>query len=208
MNGRQYSPDFLRNEDIWAEAEKIRSKYWPEKTLPVESELIVERIGLQVVPTQLPAKFDAFLALNAREVYIDLETYQDERYENRLRFSFAHELGHYVLHLEIMSAIDVTTVDEYQQLWEGIHEDDYRSCEYQANEFAGRLLAPVNELSKELSAQIIKLPEPIEKVRTLIERYPDDIRLRMSSRINRKFGVSSEVIAKRLLREEIWPPKL
>lgn len=65
MKGRQYSPDFLRNEDIWAKAEQVRSTYWPENTLPVESDLIVERIGLQVVPTLLPVKFDAFLALNA-----------------------------------------------------------------------------------------------------------------------------------------------
>lgn len=107
-----------------------------------------------------------------------------------------------------MSAINVTTVDEYQQLWEGIHEDDYRSFEYQADEFAGRLLTPVNELSQELSAQIIKLPKPIEEIRKLIEIFPDDIRSRVSSRINRKFGVSSEVIAKRLLREKIWPPEL
>jgi Zn-dependent peptidase ImmA (M78 family) len=208
MKDRHYSPDFLRNEDIWARAEEVRRDYWPDNSLPVESDLIVEQIGLQVVPTPLPVKFDAFLALNAREIYIDLGTYRDERYENRLRFSFAHELGHYILHRELMSAIDVTTVDEYQRLWEGIHEDDYRSCEYQANEFAGRLLVPVEELRQELKVQIRNLSEPLTRIRELIDTFPDDIRLRLSSRINRKFGVSSEVIAKRLLRERIWPPEL
>jgi len=70
----------------------------------VNVEHIIEHsLGLDIIPVHGIRKFekiDAYLKSDRSAIVVDIEQYMDvqNRYENRLRFSFAHEIGHYVLH--------------------------------------------------------------------------------------------------------------
>lgn len=59
----------------------------------------------------------------------------------RFRFTMAHELGHYVLHLPLFKEQGVISVGESENTI-SISESDSRRLEYQANKFASSLLMP------------------------------------------------------------------
>jgi predicted SprT family Zn-dependent metalloprotease len=78
---------------------------------------------------------DAFLKTDFTGIVIDGKQYTDARYANRLRFSLAHELGHYVLHKEYYRDINIKTVEDYKYYTTTIDERDWKALEWQANEF-------------------------------------------------------------------------
>lgn len=65
----------------------------------------------------------------------------------RQRFTMAHELGHYMLHKGKNTEFADTTF---------FRSDDMSSIEYQANEFAARLLIPENLLRKLIDENKVK----------------------------------------------------
>ncbi len=67
------------------------------------------------------------------------------RHDGRLNFTLAHELGHYLLHRQLISEIKYCSRDEMSQ-W---HERE-NSIECEANEFAAHLLMPVEDVAKRL----------------------------------------------------------
>lgn len=81
----------------------------------------------------------------------------------RLNFSLAHEIGHIELnHAQIFKLLDtakkISNDDEYWSFYEGLSEDEFSMIKYywnneyllerEADEFAGQLLVPLEELSK------------------------------------------------------------
>jgi len=85
-----------------------------------------------------------------------------------------------------------------------IPEVEYGWVEWQAYEFAGRLLVPAEPL-REAFHTAIKSAQAAGYADWLAA---DEAALDyISTRIASKFGVSSEVIAKRLRVEKLWPPK-
>jgi len=84
-------------------------------------------------------------------------------------------------------------------------ESEYASFEWQANEFAGRLLVPYDMLKSEVD----KVYEIIKKdpdLRDYLKRDQDALLSRVAPSLRRKFGVSEKVIKTRVGREELWPP--
>jgi hypothetical protein len=110
---------FIPKKEIGDLTEEFRRSYWPENTIPVDMEFIIEaRLNLSIVPdhdVRQMVSIDAYLKTNLREIVVDYDQYMDEenRYEKRLRFSFAHEIGHYVLHRKIYENFDINTPQEY-----------------------------------------------------------------------------------------------
>ena len=45
--------------------------------------------------------------------YVNNDYYIDDRYYPRVRFSFAHELGHLILHKTTIENLDFDSVDDY-----------------------------------------------------------------------------------------------
>jgi len=121
--------------------------------------------------------------------------------ESRLRFTFAHEVGHLVLHKEKIQQCDFRIEDDWIHFREDFLEEDLFWFEQQAYEFAGRLLVPRQELIKELK----KHQNKIHKFQSLINNEEDDILIQAISRvICDKFGVSHGVIYRRIRNERIW----
>ena len=198
---------FRSKQDLWSEADKFREKFWSGKNLPVDMELIIEmELGLTIEPItdlQRELDVDAFLKRDFSGIVVDLECFMDERFRNRFRFSLAHEIGHLILHRNLFDGYPINSIEEWKYFITGIPEEQYKYIEYQANEFAGRLLIPRNVLVEEIGKclGLIEDPQLIDYLR----KDPASVLSRISPRISRIFGVSDEVIQRRAEREEIWP---
>src|SRR4030042_6830436 len=100
----EFKCTFIPQEDIWRIGDDFRRQYWPSALLPVNVEWIIENgLMMDIIPEhgiRQYAKIDAYLRTDFSGIVVDIEQYMDQRgrYENRLRFSFAHEIGHFILH--------------------------------------------------------------------------------------------------------------
>jgi len=62
----------------------------------------------------------------------------------------AHEIGHFVLHKEIYESLVIENIEDYENFFANMSQDDYRFFESQANRFANYLLIPTDRLEKEI----------------------------------------------------------
>jgi len=206
LNPAYFKAPFIHRDDIWKQADSFRSKVWPSATIPIDVMDIVEfKLDLDIRPVsslRADVDIDALLMGDWQTIAVDQGQYMDDRYANRLRYSIAHELGHYVLHRSIFEKIPRSTPEEWLAFMLGMPEGEYSWLEYHAYEFAGRFLVPPDELAKELEA-VIALAEKSGVSR---EQLQDDANLSyLANGIARAFAISSDVIEKRLSREGLWP---
>jgi hypothetical protein len=68
--------------------------------------------------------------------------------EGRIRFTQAHELGHYVLHRTLQTEFNCT--DQDMDDWQA----DERQIETEADRFAGDLLMPLDDFRKQISSMV------------------------------------------------------
>jgi Zn-dependent peptidase ImmA (M78 family) len=193
---------------LWNIADEARIKYWPEASLPIDAEGIIEfRLKLDIEPIKnlLSAiDIDAYLKRDLSGIVVDYDCYMNDKFANRMRFSFAHELGHFFLHKELYLKFGVISPEDWKDFILNVPENEYRSFEWQANEFAGRLLVPYQELEAEME----KVGEILEEnnLRTFLSKDPDAVLSRISPMLCKPFGISTEVLEKRVKREGLWPP--
>jgi Zn-dependent peptidase ImmA (M78 family) len=196
--------------DVWAAVEAFRERHLACELarLPVDVFTLAElELRLDVIPfDDLFAKYesDAAITPDFSGIYVDAEAYilwekGPVWKQNRLRFSVAHELGHYVLHREIAATLNFNSFEGFVR-WTQSHEGQKYALEQAANEFAGRLLVPVERLRQlydEFSTEFdAKFPH---------WRAHQVIRYFLAESVAPKFGVNSQVIEVRLDREGIWP---
>ena len=130
----------------------------------------------------------------------------NDKFANRMRFSFAHELGHYFLHKELYTKFGVDSLGDWKEFILNVPENEHRNFEWQANEFAGRLIVPFPELAAEMK-RAKKILED-NKLIPFLKKDPDAVLSRISPTLCKPFGVSTEVIETRVKREGLWPPKI
>lgn len=97
-------------------------------------------------------RMDSAIVPKENTVYVDRDAIQawerrDRWVEKRLRFSVAHELGHFHLHREYHQGLKFIDFDQFKR-WIMDHRKNNR-MEDQADEFAGRLLVPPDVLREE-----------------------------------------------------------
>lgn len=199
MNGKR---------DVWSVVEDFRAQYVPELTnLPVDVLTVIElRLKLNVIP--FPDLFktysvDAAVLPDFSGIYVDERSYKYLEGQpiwqfNRLRFSLAHELGHIVLHKELVNNLKFSDLDDFLR-WTRMYEKDRYSLEMEANEFAGRLLVPVGRLKADFDVFVQRSQN----------QYPqwwtnERLRNELAQRLAESYGVSENVISVRLDREEFW----
>jgi hypothetical protein len=206
IDPKSFKAPFIPREKAWSEAERIRREHWPSGAVPVEVEEVLWGVGLELTPVhslKQAGDVDALLAGDLTRIIVDAEEYMDDRMQNRMRYSIAHERGHFVLHRECYQNIQYSSVDEWIEFVQSIPEDQYGYIEQHAYEFAGRLLVPVERLRSELASAVNRA-----QAAGFMEwdRSGDAAREYIGSSICRIFGVSSQVIEKRIVREQLWPP--
>jgi Zn-dependent peptidase ImmA (M78 family) len=185
-------------------AEEFRSRYVePVDRLPVP---IVEIVELKLELSPIPIyrlleeiDIDGFLTKDLKSICVDQDVYENPRKENRLRFTFAHEAGHLVLHRKEIQLCRFRTPAEWIHFREDFEEDDLGWFELQAYEFAGRLLVPRNPMIQEIEM----LSKKIQAYKKLAAGNEEQIVQAVSRLICKKFGVSAEVISRRIKSEKI-----
>jgi Zn-dependent peptidase ImmA (M78 family) len=194
----------LKFKDIRARAESFREKYVsPVDLVPVPIIDIVElKFGIMPILKKGLLKeidIDGFLTKDLKNIVIDEDVFNDDRQLNRLRFTYSHEIGHLILHENEIKQCDFRTQEDWIHFHEDFLRDDLDWFEQQAREFAGRLLVPKDILISELLSnreKIIKFERLVDSEEVLIEG--------ISGIICGRFGVSYQVIQKRIRRENIW----
>jgi hypothetical protein len=190
-------------------ADGVRVTYLPNGNIPIDSQYIAEfGLRLDIDPLRgLFAEFeiDAWLKPDLSGMVVDLDRYMNERFNNRLRFSFAHELGHYFLHRNLLKILHFASFSEWKEFILTLPEKEYKYFEWQANEFAGRLVVPLAELNFHLSAACEKIKED-DSLTQILAKDPGLVLSAISPTLCRPFGVSDEVIETRVEREGLWPP--
>ena len=198
------NPPRLQWSFIRDKAEEFRRNYVePVDLVPVPIVDIVElKLGIVPIPIDgLLSKIDidGFLTKDLKNICIDNRIYWDVRQINRLNFTYAHELGHLILHEEEIKQCDFRTPDDWMYFREDFLTDDLNWFESQAYEFAGRLLVPKEELEKE----ILNHKEKINQYKALVDNGEEELIEAVSRMICKKFQVSYYVIQKRIRKEGI-----
>lgn len=210
MNQAEFRSKWLRLEDIWDCAEAVRNRYWSAGKLPINIETIVEfKLKLDIDPEHnlmQRTDMEAYLRSDLTGIVVDYDHYMDEKFANRMRFSFAHELGHFFLHKDLYAVIVFESAEEWKEILLSLPDTEYRYFEYQANEFAGRLLVPRKDLVQEIekSVETLKRNNMLE----YLKGDPYAVLSGITPRLARIFGVSSDVIERRVDREKLWPPDI
>lgn len=197
---------------VWTAVEDFRRTYLAgqEERLPVDVFTVVElRLRLDVIPfDDLSAKYgiDAALVPDFTGIYVDAESYVLwERgpiwKQNRLRFSVAHELGHFVLHRDAAAKVSFKSFEEFARHFNANDGPKYQ-LEQEANEFAGRLLVPIERLREQFDRFA-------NQIRAIMPNWirSEDLRVKFAETVAPKFGVHAQAILTRLDREGLWPAR-
>ena len=204
---RKFKAPYNLKERIWQEADRLRATHPAGRSLPVKVLDLAEfDLGLDLVPADgLREQLDieALLMGDLRSILVDRHAFMSPRLEYRLRFSVAHEIGHFILHRDIYGGLKHATAKEWFDYISAIPDVEYGWVEWQAYEFAGRLLVPPEPLKKAFetaikSAKVAGYSDWLAADEAALDY--------IATRIAPKFGVSTEVIAKRLRAEKLWPP--
>ena len=205
FNPRNFKAPFITKETCWLEADAFRERYWPTNKAPVDVLKIAEhKLDLEIetlAGLREDCDADALLSLDRTALTVDLTEYMEDRFYNKLRFSVAHELGHYVLHTQVYDGVDLKTPREWIEFVLALPDDQYGFLEYHANEFAGRLLVPKDQLIEEFEKAITKA----ETAGFPREKLNDALIGSVAHEVAKAFEVSPDVIERRLYKGGIWP---
>ena len=204
---RHFKAPFIPKEEIWQKADRLRAAHPSGRELPVkvldfaEFDLHLDLVPVNGLREQLD--IDALLMGDLKSILVDKRAFMSPRLEYRLRFSVAHEIGHLILHRDIYAGLQHATAAEWFDYISAIPEVEYGWVEWQAYEFAGRLLVPPEPLREAFQAAIQSAQAAGYSDWLAADEAALDY---IATRIAPKFGVSVEVIAKRLRVEKLWPP--
>lgn len=202
----------MTNAEIWTKVEELRGRHetLAADKIPLDLISFAElELRLDLIPyDRLKDDFgaDAAILADFSGLYIDGEIF--DRIDqlrgsplNRLRFSIAHELGHLFLHREQFDAAAVTTNEHFLD-WLNEHNGRKYDLEREANEFAGRLLVPLDTLKSCFEALARAMDANYGRHAWISNT---DIRSKTAELIAPRFGVHPYAIETRFDRERIWP---
>ncbi len=196
----------LTQEKIRDEAENFRQANIFTPDLPVDIEHVAEAaLGIHIIPIkdlQKHCDMEGFISKDFKSIYVDEFLYLNDRYYKRVRFTIAHELGHYVLHRSTIDNQKFENENDWIKFRMGINDETLGWFETQASEFAGRLLVPVDPLAEEFRSARQKVMKKYSSWNSP-GISDDDLFAMVAPLICSRFDVSAEVIERRLRKENI-----
>jgi len=200
----------LSDREIREAADSYREKNWHDGKVPIDIELILERMGIDIVPVanfRSEVGVDACLSADLKTIHIDLGYYMDDRMAFRVRFSEAHELGHLILHRRLFEdyrKLGTKTILEWAQHIRDRFENEI--YEKEADEFASCLLVPERDLQIQYEKHYPVIYEEFRKRGIDLDSVPGDtLRSYLARPIHRTFEVSRVTIEVRLRKYGICP---
>lgn len=157
MNGLK--APFLNYAKLREIAKAVIDRYHASRSLPIPIEEIIEfQFGLDIIPIpglQRIIEVDAFLSQDLKTIAVDEAVYNGR--QRRYRFSLAHELGHLVLHKDIYKELSSNSIVDWKKNIQRLPDKEYSLLEWQAQNFAGLLLIPPEELAREVKRVLATL---------------------------------------------------
>lgn len=176
-------------------ANQFLNNYHPHLSLPIPIEEIAEQKLNLRIHEQMNLKkdydVDGFLTSGLTTIFIDFNLYMN--FENRTRFTIAHEIGHFVLHGGLFKNLGINSIEDLNIFATKLTDEEHGWLEYQAYSFASHVLVPTQPLINELKKRLGRIPslEAPEILATVTEDLLD------------VFQVSGDVLVRRLLKEGI-----
>jgi len=195
---------WLEIDDLRRRAEDFLRQKHPGGELPVPVELIVERMGIDIVPVpDFRRLMDLEACTSADLSTIRVDKYVYEQIDRRYRYTLAHELGHMVLHPQIFAELreDIHAQDAWIELIRGIPANIQSRLEWQAYTFAGLFLVPTKPLLARYEAVIPGVRADVRRAKAKgIRRtaWAEPAWCNLCELVAEPFNVSSQVIQKRL----------
>jgi Zn-dependent peptidase ImmA (M78 family) len=191
MDYTKIKAPYIINNSIKDKANKFREKYW-DNNLPINIENIIDvNLKIDIIPLLNLEKLcnaNALITSSWESLYIDKELFEDERRENRLRFSLAHEIGHFILHKDFYSTLEINSFERFYKFINDVPNDQYRQLETQANKFAGHFLVPRELLVVQLEKQLRIVKEKID-----ISQFDEQLlKAYLANPLSKIFGISDE----------------
>ncbi|MBN2230720.1 MAG: ImmA/IrrE family metallo-endopeptidase [Candidatus Thorarchaeota archaeon] len=206
LEGLQY----LSVDSISLSAEDFLESVGLRDVSPIDIDLLVEQCGFHVVPHPgmiRDSNVRAFTTPDWKEIWIDHALYFDQ--EGASRFSLAHELGHLVLHKDIIDSIsEEHPVADLESAYDRIltlsSMPAYGRMEKQSDLFAGLLLVPRRKLLPEFTSTVNNVLPMIREAKAAgVPRvdYLDAVIDRVASIIAPKFSVDRMVVTMRITED-------
>jgi hypothetical protein len=159
---------YLPYSRIAEKAHAFLNQHNADLDIPVDIEKIIEYdLGLDIVPIpNLLRDFDidGFTARNFSAIYVDDYVYSNREY--RYRFTLAHEVGHLVLHKNILQKHAVSSVTDWIAFIDEVNPANYSTIETQGYIFGGLALVPPQHLKLHFKKHLSKIIPQVEQAKT------------------------------------------
>ena len=133
------------------------------RSAPIPVEKIVKALGVQLRFSPLDEELSGMVYVKDGTPIIGVNALH---HPNRQRFTIAHELGHYMLHRELLSS-EVHVDKQFKVLMRDANSaTGTDTIEIEANKFAAELLLPSFLINDLLASNAFDIddPEPMEKL--------------------------------------------
>ena len=198
---------FLADKVIASKAKKV-IEYCGISNIPVDIECLIERkFKLDIVPVpgmKQNLDIDGSCSSDLKEILVDEYVYRN--FENRYRFTIAHELGHVVLHSEYFKKLEFSSVPEWKNTLAQLDEYDRAKMEYQSNVFAGHILVPSETLGEQFRTQLQSYQSQIETAKNnglTRDSYVDYLVENIAYNLSPIFKASKDVLIRRINHESL-----
>lgn len=198
MDPSRVRAPYLPEPEIEEIVEALRPSYAILQNVPIDV-LSFAEFDLELEFTCAPLRRsgqEAFLRPDRTGVVFDSWAFKEPSQRRRLRFSLAHELGHYYLHEEIYGNLQFTTVTQWIAFVDGIPINEYHWIERHADSFAGYLLMPTDRLR-------VALRETLEDANRDGFSEPEDVINYCGKALHGHFDVSLDAMKTRLRKSRL-----
>ena len=140
-------------------------KSYPDDSpqLPLDIEDFVEiRLGIPLHIVQLHKSILGYANIEENAIYINVMI---ENQQTRFRFTVAHELGHLTLHKDLIQREGQFLTTLKQPL---LTSENERRVEYQANLYAGELLAPIGYIHNLYENRFKAIMEQVDEKKKIL----------------------------------------
>jgi len=206
MNQSDITAPILSYDDINKRAEDFLQEHKRNDILPVDIEAIAEfDLGLNIFPfpnLQQTFDVDGFISCDLNVIYVDEFSYYQR--PARYRFTIAHEIGHYVLHSDLIASFHPQSVADWSKFVLSIDEETYGWLEWQAYSFAAAVLVPRVSLRQNFYKELKLLQPKIDLIRSKglsVESSQDYIINAIATKLIGIYDVSDDVLNKRISKE-------
>lgn len=127
--------------------------------LPIDIEKIIKYLNIKLNknPNFKKIKLDGMISIKNKEPEIWINPMKTQ-IEGRLRFTLAHELGHFMLHIAPDNDLErEISIEDDEVIYN--RDDNWNHIEMEANNFASQLLMPSSMITEETKKILKKNPD-------------------------------------------------